>query len=67
MNYTDADEDAEKLLSFMDEVGDEVTMYSLVQAEEAPGPDGKIKSGNAEDEWVQTHVGRGKSLMNSGL
>ncbi|ORX34825.1 autophagocytosis associated protein [Kockovaella imperatae] len=43
VNYTDADEDAEKLMSFLDE------------AEEAAGPDGK---GKEEDEWVATHIGR---------
>ncbi|RXK39083.1 preconditioning-inducible protein [Tremella mesenterica] len=45
INYTDADEDAEKLMSFMDE------------AEEAPGPDGKPRKAEDED-WVATHIGR---------
>ncbi|KAK8845597.1 hypothetical protein IAR55_006313 [Kwoniella newhampshirensis] len=44
VNYTDADEDAEKLMSFMDE------------ADEAPGPDGKPR--NEDEDWVATHIGR---------
>ncbi|WVQ80953.1 hypothetical protein IAT38_003060 [Cryptococcus sp. DSM 104549] len=44
INYTDADEDAEKLLSFMDEADEEV------------GPDGKKR--NEDDDWVATHIGR---------
>ncbi|WWD22545.1 hypothetical protein CI109_107038 [Kwoniella shandongensis] len=44
VNYTDADEDAEKLMSFMDE------------ADEAPGPDGKPR--NDDEDWVATHIGR---------
>ena len=58
INYTDADEDAEKLLSFLDEVSyivckeDELTY----QAEEAPGPDTK-----GDEDWVATHIGRGWS------
>ncbi|KAK4689412.1 ubiquitin-like-conjugating enzyme ATG3, partial [Tremellales sp. Uapishka_1] len=45
INYTDADEDAEKLMNFLDE------------AEEAPGPDGKPRHKD-EDDWVATHIGR---------
>ncbi|WVO16782.1 hypothetical protein L204_104466 [Cryptococcus depauperatus] len=43
VDYTNADEDAEKLLSFLDE------------AEEASGPNGKKRE---DEEWVATHIGR---------
>lgn len=63
VDYTDADEDAEKLLSFLDEVSCPVLDTSshssdVDQAEEAPGPDGKAKGG--DDDWVATHISRGK-------
>lgn len=48
VNYTDADEDAEKLMSFLDE------------QDEAPGPDDKKRD---DDEWVTTHIGRGERCV----
>ncbi|GHJ88131.1 hypothetical protein NliqN6_4533 [Naganishia liquefaciens] len=49
LNYTDEDEDAERLLSFLDE------------ADEAAGPNGKLRSegkGSSDEDWVETHVNR---------
>ncbi|KAI5451050.1 E2-like enzyme [Naganishia albida] len=49
LNYTDEDEDAERLLSFLDE------------ADEAPGPDGKLRKDvkrSSDEDWVETHVNR---------
>jgi hypothetical protein len=69
VNYTDADEEGEKLMSFLDEVSarSQSTSTSLMteaenmligQAEEALGPDGKTKGG--DEDWVATHIGRGE-------
>jgi hypothetical protein len=66
LNYTDADEDAEKLMSFLDEVCTSFIRKELgltiSQADEAVGPDGKPRSG--EDDWVATHIGRSKYRFN---
>ena len=65
MNYTDADEDSEKLMRFMDEVGTSLPVIPIGiltkhqhQADEAPGPNGQ--AGKEDDnDWVATHIGRG--------
>ncbi|KAJ9121905.1 hypothetical protein QFC24_004487 [Naganishia onofrii] len=54
LNYSDADEDAERLLNFLDE------------ADETPGPDGKLRKDvtrSSDEDWVETHVNRDKVNM----
>lgn len=75
MNYTDEDEDAERLLSFLDEVCTKPSRHlcsrslmisvwlAVVQADEAPGPDGKLRKDvkrSSDEDWVETHVNRSK-------
>ena len=71
VNYTDADEDAEKMLNFMDEVcpasvGERLCAHKF-KAEEAVGPDGKPR--NEDEDWVATHIGRGNcsAVLNQAL
>jgi ubiquitin-like-conjugating enzyme ATG3 len=52
-------------MSFLDEVRSHLPprcpyVKLTGQAEEAPGPDGKPKDG--DEDWVATHIGRGRSF-----